>query len=498
VSRSAINPVAFGISREAIREGLNTLVVGGRAYDVRKSTYPSSSNSTFTVGSLGPARKYVSGNATADRYSAPHLQVAGSRPGSLLCVWSPLTLNAADRYLLTSGLTLSTAGSGLSISTTKTAARAVNSSYVNVEVYTDAPTIGATYVSVLTAGDYLRLYHFGRLIGEAAIAGGGPRTTTAAKTISIGSTDASTSNYVGANIFLAAEFDAEIPAAYALSLSQDPWQILTPPTRKGIFVWGANAEGGDTTITCTVANAVASGATAAVNLSLATTPANAVASGATAAVNLSLATTPANAVAAGTTAAVNLSLVTTPANAVASGVSANLDGSVTVYTTPANAVASGVSAAVNLSLATTPANAVASGVSAAVNLSLATTPANAVASGVSAAVNLSLATTPANAVASGVSAAVNLSLATTPANAVASGISASLNGSVTVYTTPANAVASGVTALITGPVSVICAVGAAVAAGVTCIVTGGSTSEVDVVYLRSALTRTVNLQSAIG
>ncbi|HPC92872.1 MAG TPA: hypothetical protein PLJ74_11565, partial [Myxococcota bacterium] len=72
------------------------------------------------------------------------------------------------------------------------------------------------------------------------------------------------------------------------------------------------------------------------------------------------------------------------------------------------------------------------------------------------------------------------------------------NGSVTVYTTPANAVASGVTALITGPVSVICAVGAAVAAGVTCIVTGGSTSEVDVVYLRSALTRTVNLQSAIG
>ena len=64
------------------------------------------------------------------------------------------------------------------------------------------------------------------------------------------------------------------------------------------------------------------------------------------------------------------------------------------------------------------------------------------------------------------------------------------------------------TALITGPVSVICAVGAAVAAGVTCIVTGGSTSEVDVVYLRSALirianfrsalTRTVNLQSAIG
>jgi hypothetical protein len=244
MSRSAINPVAFGISREAIREGLNTLVVGGRAYDVRKSTYPSSSNSTFTVGSLGPARKYVSGNATADRYSAPHLQVAGSRPGSLLCVWSPLTLNAADRYLLTSGLTLSTAGSGLSISTTKTAARAVNSSYVNVEVYTDAPTIGSTYVSVLTAGAYLRLYHFGRLIGEAAIAGGAPRTTTAAKTISIGSTDASTSNYVGANIFLAAEFDAEIPAAYALSLSQDPWQILTAPPRKKGLVFGADLGSG--------------------------------------------------------------------------------------------------------------------------------------------------------------------------------------------------------------------------------------------------------------
>ena len=178
--------------------------------------------------------------------------------------------------------------------------------------------------------------------------------------------------------------------------------------------------------------------------------------------------------------------------------SASGGGDTTITCTVANAVASGVSAAVNLSLVTTPANAVASGATAAVNLSLATTPANAVAAGTTAAVNLSLVTTPANAVASGVSAAVNLSLATTPANAVASGISASLNGSVTVYTTPANAVASGVTALITGPVSVICAVGAAVAAGVTCIVTGGSTSEVDVVYLRSALTRTVNLQSAIG
>ena len=223
----------------------------------------------------------------------------------------------------------------------------------------------------------------------------------------------------------------------------EAYRFWDPRTRDNLFkrsarIYSFPVAGGGTTITCTPANAVASGVSAAVNLSLATTPANAVASG--------------------VSAAVNLSLATTPANAVASGISASLNGSVTVYTTPANAVASGVSAVVNLSLATTPANAVASGVS----------------------------------------ASVNLSLATTPANAVASGISASLNGSVTVYTTPANAVASGVTALITGPVSVICAVGAAVAAGVTCIVTGGSTSEVDVVYLRSALTRTVNLQSAIG
>lgn len=243
MSRSAINPIAFGISREAIREGLNTLVVGARAYNVRKSAYPTSSNSTFVHGRLGPARSFARASSQVDRYDGSHLQVAGARPSSLLVVWTcSVTPAGSNRYLISSGKNTISTGAGIAVSNTAVSAIAANSSSAEVSVATSAPTVGETYVSVLTAGEYLRLYHKGSLIGETAISGGAPRTTTSAKTVSVGS-DVST-NYADAYIYLAAEFDAEIPQAYAFSLAKDPWQILTVPPKKKIFVFGADPGSG--------------------------------------------------------------------------------------------------------------------------------------------------------------------------------------------------------------------------------------------------------------
>ena len=237
MSRSLVNPAAFGISPNAIQNGLNTLQVGDRPYNVMRSIYPTTRSGISVRRLLGPARKFSSG--LADRYSATHLQVAGSRPCSQLLVWSPhATPPGTTTPIFTCGYyAASSAGAYIGFSASSVSAAAFNSSSVEVSVAGPAPSVGKQYVSVLTAGDYLRLYHDGAMVGETALSGGGARTTADSKLIDIG-------RYTDINVYLAAEFTKELPQAYAFSLAKDPWQILVPPVREKIFVFGSQVESG--------------------------------------------------------------------------------------------------------------------------------------------------------------------------------------------------------------------------------------------------------------
>ncbi len=237
MSRSLVNPAAFGISPNAIQNGLNTLQVGDRPYNVMRSIYPTTRSGISVRRLLGPARKFSSG--LADRYSATHLQVAGSRPCSQLLVWSPhATPPGTTTPIFGCGYyAASSAGAYIGFSASSVSAAAFDSSSVEVSVAGPAPSVGKQYVSVLTAGDYLRLYHDGAMVGETALSGGGARTTADSKLIDIG-------RYTNINVYLAAEFTKELPQAYAFSLAKDPWQILVPPVREKIFVFGSQVESG--------------------------------------------------------------------------------------------------------------------------------------------------------------------------------------------------------------------------------------------------------------
>ena len=211
----------------------------------------------------------------------------------------------------------------------------------------------------------------------------GNRAVGAITTVSVGRPSGG-NNLENAEYYEVLHFNRALSPHEVAVLSANPWQVFAPLERR---IW-APAAGGGATITCTVGNAVANGATAAVTKTIATTVGNSSAAGTTASLIRTIAATVGNAVADGSTAAITRTTATTVGNAGADGVVAAIStsGTTAITATPGAAVADGLQAAIIRIIVANPGGAVASGAIAALLRSIAASPGAAVANGVTATV----------------------------------------------------------------------------------------------------------------